>query len=307
MRDIFPEIQIPLEYIGWHIRQSTSIEAICTNFAAEILSSGNVADPTKTIAATTTTATTAAAAVTTHEQDDTLQTLYDVFSSLPRDRIQAVYSRMKTADNPNWYDDLVNELLSEKPGPSSTSKRSRDDEFVVTDDMDSNEYERLLAILPDIDPDFALERYLKFLEEAPSSAASNQTDFDQLVSHLIEHGYVKLTDKLERVRNERLKENLRNSPFDLEDFLKTFSDPLVSFYDQTKPRSESYKIHAHIYLANAFARVSSEHIRDVLTGTNHRFAPALKQLKEEFFSYHSSARKKSNNGIWADLSFRMCP
>ena len=287
MRDIFPEIKIPLEYIGWHIRQSTSIEAICSSFVAEILSFGKVADPT----AMTTTSTTTAPM--TSALDDTLQTLYDVFSSLSRDRIQAVYARVKTDKNPNWYDDVVNELLYDNPGPSTTEKRSFDTMSVAPDDMNSNDYERLLAILPDIDPDYALESYMKFLEETTSSTASNQTDFDRLVSNLIENGYVKITDKLERVRNERLKENLRNPPFDIDDFLKTFFDPLVSFYDHSKPRSESYKAHAYIYLANAFARVSSEHIREVLERANHRFPPALKQLKDEFFNYHSNTRKKS--------------
>lgn len=256
-----------------------------------------------TTTTTDATITTTTAALTTSAPDDTIETLYDVFSSLSRDRIQAVYARLKTDKNPNWYDDVVNELLNDNPGPSTTGKRSFDAMSVAPDDMNSNEYERLLAILPDIDPDYALESYMKFLEETSSSSAANQTDFDRLVSNLIEHGYVKLTDKLERVRNERLKENLRNPPFEIDDFLKTFADPLVSFYDQSKPRSESYKAHAYIYLANAFARVSSDHIQEVLERVNHRFPPALKQLKEEFFSYHSNTRKKANNGNSTSFGF----
>ena len=179
-----------------------------------------------------------------------MQTLYDVFNSIPHDHIESVYTRLKNESNPNWYDDIVNELLSYDVIKPLTTKRS-------FDEMDINdEYDRLLAILPDIDPDYALETYTKFLE-----TSSDKKDLNILITSLIEHGYIKLTNKLERLRNERLKENLREPKFEIEEFLKTFSNPLEYFYDQTKTVSESYKTHAYIYLANAFARIPSDHIK----------------------------------------------
>jgi hypothetical protein len=216
--------------------------------------------------------------------DDTLQTLYDVFNSIPRDHIETVYSRLKNPTNPNWYDDIVNELLSYDIIKSPTNKRSFDEQ----DERSSDEYERLLAILPDIDPDYALECYMKFLE-----TSTNTTDLNILITSLIERGYVKVTDKLERLRNERLKENLREPKFEIEEFLKTFPNPLEYFYDRTKAVSESYKTHAYIYIANAFARFSSDYIKEVLTYNNYRFAPTIKQLQEEFYTYH---KNKTNHG-----------
>lgn len=233
-------------------------------------------------------------------EDDTLQTLYDVFNTIPRPHIESVYSRLKNLENPHWYDDIVNELLSYdmiKPSlppttttttdAATTSKRSFD-EINSHDENPSDDYERLLAILPDIDPEYAMENYMKFLE-----TATEPGDLNTLVTSLIEHGYEKYTTKLERRRNERLKENLRQPKFEMEEFLKTFPNPLEYFYDRTKTVSESYKTHAYIYLANAFARLSSEYIREVLDTNNHRFAPAMKQLQEEFFTYHV---KKSHHG-----------
>ncbi|CAF1552595.1 unnamed protein product, partial [Adineta steineri] len=208
LHDIFPDIKIPLEFIGWHIRQSTSIENICSNFVAEILSFGKVTDPTKdsnsiekSSATSTTTASAAAAATTViipsiTSKDDVLQTLYDVFNSIPHDHIDNVYIRLKNSSNVNWYDDIVNELLSYNEVKPVTSKRSFD-EINIEDEYHPEEYDRLLAILPDIDPDYALESYMKFLEQSP-----NKTDLNVLITNLIENGYVKLKDKLERLRNE---------------------------------------------------------------------------------------------------------
>lgn len=279
LRDIFPEIQIPLDIIGWHIRQSTSIETICENFAAEILAFGGVRDPSKDVHPP---ATTTAAPF----EDDTLQTLYDVFNAIPRPHIEEVYSRLKKHENPHWYDDIVNELLSyDMIKPTTMNKRPLDDE---AEEISSDGYERLLAILPDIDPDYAMESYMKFLETSTDSS-----DLNALVTSLIEHGYEKITTQLERRRNERLKENLREPKFEMDEFLKTFPNPLEYFYDRTKTVSESYKTHAYIYLANAFARLSSDYIREILTANNHRFAPSMKQLQEEFFTYHA---RKSNRG-----------
>lgn len=144
----------------------------------------------------------------------------------------------------------------------------------------NDEYERLLAILPDIDPDYAFESYMKFLE----TSTTDKTDLNVLITNLIEHGYVKVTEKLERLRNERLKENLREPKFEIEEFLKTFPNPLEYFYDRTKNLSESYKNHAYIYLANAFARFTSDYIKQILILNNYRFAPAMKQLHKDFFT-----------------------
>jgi hypothetical protein len=288
LQDIFPDIKIPLEIIGWHIRQSNSIDAICSNFAAEILSFGSVLDPTEKGSHQPLEPTTSTAKPPSITNDDTLKTLCDVFNSIPRDHIESVYSRLKNPTNANWYDDIVNELLSyDIIKPSTTNKRSFD-EMDIQDDNPSDEYERLLAILPDIDPDYALESYMKFLETSPDN-----TDLNVLITSLIEQGYVKLTDKLERQRNEQLKENLRNPKFEMEEFLKTFSNPLEYFYDRTKSVSESYKNHAYIYIANAFARLTSDYIREVLEYNNHRFAPTMKQLQEEFYTYH---KNKTNPG-----------
>ena len=234
---------------------------------------------------TTTTTATASPAVT----EDTLQTLYDVFNSIPRDHIKDVYVRLKNESNPNWYDDIVNELLSYDTLQTSTSKRSFDDMNVNDDDFIPDEYNRLLAILPDIDPDYALESYMKFAE-----SSSDKPDLNTLITSLIEHGYVKLTEKLERIRNERLKENLRHPKFEIEEFLKTFSNPLEYFYDLTKNVSEAYKKHSYIYLANAFARISSEHIKEVLEMNNYRFAPSMRQLREEFFAYNMNSTQRRN-------------
>ena len=268
-----------MDIIGWHIRQSTSIETICENFATEILSFGGVRDPTKDSHPPPTT-------TSTPIEDDTLQTLYDVFNTIPRPHIEEVYSRLKKQDNPHWYDDIVNELLSyEMIKPTTTNKRSLDDE---PEEIASDGYERLLAILPDIDPDYAMESYMTFLETSMDSS-----DLNSLVTSLIERGYEKLTMKLERRRNERLKENLREPKFEIDEFLKTFPNPLEYFYDRTKTVSESYKNHAYIYLANAFARLSSDYIREILNANNSRFAPAMKQLQEEFYTYHA---RKPNHG-----------
>ena len=282
LNDIFPEIKIPLEFIGWHIRQSTSIETICSNFAAEILAQGYVTDPTEI----------QTAPPSTEVNDDVLQTLYDVFNSIPHDHIKNVYIRLKNDQTPNWYDDIVNELLSYNNTKPSTHKRALS-EVHLDDDVSSDEYQRLVAILPDIDPDYAMESYLKFVETSPN----DKPDLNQLITSLIEQGYVKLTEKLERQRNERLKENLRHPKFEIEEFLKTFPNPLDYFYDQTKSVSESYKTHAYIYLANAFARVPSDYIRQVLTSMNHRFAPAMKQLQGEFFTYHINANNQRTNPV----------
>ncbi|CAF4601521.1 unnamed protein product, partial [Rotaria magnacalcarata] len=77
--------------------------------------------------------------------------------------------------------------------------------------------------------DYALERYMQYLEH-PSS----KPDLNVLITNLIEHGYVKLTEKLECLRNERLKQNLREPKFEINEFLKTFPNPLEYFYDRTK-------------------------------------------------------------------------
>jgi hypothetical protein len=181
----------------------------------------------------------------------------------------------------------VNELLSYDIIKLTTNKRSFD-EMDIQDETSSDEYERLLAILPDIDPDYAMECYMKFLE-----TSADTTDLNVLITSLIERGYVKLTDKLESQRNEQLKENLREPKFEIEEFLKTFPNPLEYFYDRTKTVSESYKTHAYIYIANAFARLSSDYIKEVLTSNNYRFTPTIKQLQEEFYTYH---KNKSNRG-----------
>ncbi|CAF1453982.1 unnamed protein product [Adineta steineri] len=311
LHDIFPDIKIPLEFIGWHIRQSTSIETICSNFVAEILSFGKVTDPTKdsnlieksSVTSTTTTASAAAAATTvitpsTITKDDVLQTLYDVFNSIPHDHIDNVYIRLKNSSNVNWYDDIVNELLSYNEVKPVTSKRSFD-EINIEDEYHPEEYDRLLAILPDIDPDYALESYMKFLEQSP-----NKTDLNVLITNLIENGYVKLKDKLERLRNERLKENLREPKFEIEEFLKTFPNPSEYFYDRTKTVSESYKKHAYTYIANAFARVPSDYIKQVLNYNNYRFAPTMDQLQQEFKTYHVNQGKKSSDAVPKRLNNR---
>ncbi|CAF1135745.1 unnamed protein product [Adineta ricciae] len=288
LHDIFPHVKVPLEIIGWHIHRSTSVDVACSDIAAEILSSGKVTDPTKdasTIEPTTTTTATASPTIT----DDTLQTLYDVFNTVPRDHIKDVYVRLKNESNPNWYDDIVNELLSYDTLQPSTSKRSFDDMNVDDDEFIPDEYHRLLAILPDIDPDYALETYMKFAE-----SSSDKPDLSALITSLIEHGYVKLTEKLERIRNERLKENLRHPKFEIEEFLKTFSNPMEYFYDLTKNVSEAYKKHSYIYLANAFARISSEHIKEVLEMNNYRFAPSMRQLRDEFFTYNMNSNQQRN-------------
>jgi hypothetical protein len=286
---MFPEIKIPLEIIGWHIRQSNSIETICSNFAAEILSFGNVIDPT-IIEQSSSTITTNPPPPAATIHDDTLQTLYDVFNTIPHDHIENVYTRLKTTNNPNWYDDIVTELLSYDIIEPLTNKRSFD-EMNIEDENLSDEYERLLAILPDIDPDYAYECYIKFLE----TSSSDRKDLNILITSLIEHGYTKLTDKLERLRNERLKENLRNPKFEIEEFLKTFPNPLEYFYDRTKNVSESYKTHAYIYLANAFSRLSSDYIKQILNSNNYRFAPSMKQLQEEFYTYHIKKSSKDTS------------
>lgn len=283
LRDIFPDIKIPLEYIGWHLRRSTSVETICDNFVAEILASGQVKDPTINQPETTTT-------------DSVLISLYDVFNTIPREHIELVYNRFKQTKNPNWYDDIVNELLTHPTLQTPNKKRSIEMTTTTFDDemdgnWDPNEYQRILAILPDIDPDFAWESYTKYLER---TSDTTNNDFNQFIGSLIEQGYTKITNKIERLKNEQLKENLRNPKFDIEEFLKTFPNPLVYFYDQTKTHSESYQNHAFIYLANAFARISPDHIREKLKQNNFRFAPSLKQLQEEFFTYHSNLRKKKD-------------
>jgi hypothetical protein len=213
--------------------------------------------------------------------------LYDVFNSIPHDHIENVYNRLKNANNPNWYDDIVNELLSYNVIKPLTNKRPFD-EINHNDENLPDEYERLVAVLPDIDPDYAFERYIKFFE-----TSSDTTDLNVLITHLIEHGYIKLTDKLERLRNEKLKENLREPKFEIEEFLKTFPNPLEYFYDRTKNVSESYKTHAYIYIANAFARLTTDYIKQILINNNYRFAPTMKQLQEEFYTYH---KKKSHDG-----------
>lgn len=223
--------------------------------------------------------------------DDTLQSLFDVFNEIPQDYIKTVYTRLKDPHNQNWYDDIVNELLSYNVIQSPTNKRSFD-EMNVSEEFVPDEYNRLLAILPDIDPDYALERYMKYA----ASSLSNQPDLNVLITNLIENGYVKVSEKLERIRNERLKENLRNPKFEINEFLKTFPNPLEYFYDETKTVSESYKKHAYIYLANAFARITSDYINEVLFIHNHRFAPSMKHLQQDFQEYHINHRKSSNNG-----------
>ena len=298
---MFPEIHIPLEIIGWHVHHSTNIEAICSNFAAEILSFGKVNDPTKDRKqieenVTPTVTSTEASPII---NNDVLQTLYDVFTSIPRDHIQNTYIRLKDTKNPNWYDDIVNELLSYDMTKSSINKRSLD-EMYIEDKFVPDQYSRLLAILPDIDPDYALESYMKYTE-----AASDKTDLNTFITSLIEHGYVKHTDKLECLRNQRLKENLRNPRFEMEEFLKTFPDPLAYFYDRTKNVSESYKYHAYVYLANAFARISSDYIKYVLSNNNYRFAPAMKQLQEEFHTYHVNQKKSSGGNSREQYSFSL--
>ena len=200
---------------------------------------------------------------------------------------------MKSVSNLNWYDDIVNELLSYDAAKSLPTKRSFD-EMHIEDEFLPDEYDRLMAILPDIDPDYALESYMKFLE-----SSTTRKDLNILITRLIEQGYVKVTDKLERLRNERLKENLREPKFEIEEFLKTFSNPLEYFYDRTKHVSESYKTHAYIYLANAFARIPSDYIRQILNNNNYRFAPTMKQLQEEFYTYHlnqNNYKRGSNDG-----------
>lgn len=292
LHDIFPQVHIPLEIIGWHISQSTPIEAICSNVASEILSFGEVIDPRKTessIEEKPPTNVTTTASTLTAMNDDALQSLYDVFISIPHDHIKNTYVQLKNPGNPNWYDDIVNELLSYSVEKPSTNKRSYD-EMNTEDAFIPDEYNRLLAVLPDIDPDYAFESYMNHLQ-----SSSNKIDLNVLIASLIEHGYVKITDKLERLRNERLKENFRNPKFEIDEFLKTFSNPLEYFYDRTKRVSESYKTHAYIYLANAFARVSSDYIKEVLARNNHRFAPAMKQLQEEFFTYHVNQNNEKNN------------
>ncbi|CAF4977860.1 unnamed protein product [Rotaria sp. Silwood1] len=301
LHDIFPEIQIPLEFIGWHIRQSRSIEAICSIFATEILSFGQVIDPRKTqnqIEEQTASANSHTSKQTTIT-DDTLQTLYDVFNEIPREHIENLYINFKNTNNPNWYDDIVNELLSYNVMKTSTNKRSYDQMIIDDIVFIPDEYNRLLAILPDIDPDYALECYMKYREKS-----SDNTDLNILITSLIEHGYIKLTDKLERLRNERLKENLRNPKFEINEFLKTFPNPLEYFYDRTKNVSESYKNHTYIYLSNAFARISTDYIKQVLNNNNYRFAPSMKQLQEEFYTYHTNQNKKSNDTIVKRLNHR---
>ncbi|CAF2665103.1 unnamed protein product [Rotaria sp. Silwood2] len=305
LHDIFPEIEIPLEIIGWHIRQSTSIEAICSIFASEILSFGEVIDPRKTTNQIDgqTASTSNHTPNQTTINDDTLKTLYDVFNSIPRDHIENIYIHFKNSNNPNWYDDIVNELLSYNVIKPSTNKRSYDEMIIDDIIFIPDEYNRLLAILPDIDPDYALECYMKYRE-----TSSDKTDLNVLITSLIEHGYVKLTDKLERLRNERLKENLREPKFEINEFLKTFPNPLEYFYDRTKNVSESYKNHTYIYLANAFARISIDYIKQILNNNNYRFAPSMKQLQEEFQTYHinqnKQSKKKSNDTMSKRLNHR---
>ena len=256
--------------------------------ATEILSFGKVLDPTQTETTASSTTT------TTTNTDDVLQTLYSVFNSIPRDHIDRVYSRLKNEQNPNWYDDIVNELLSYDVIKPLSNKRLHE-ETNGEDEFHPEEFDRLLAILPDIDPDYASNAYMNFLE-----TSTDQTDLNTLITNLIERGYVKLTEKLERVRNERLKENLRQPKFEIEEFLRTFPNPLEYFYDRTKNLSEAYKTHAYIYLANAFARITSGHIKQVLEYNNYRFAPAMKQLQEEFYTYH---RKKSADSKFEKILF----
>lgn len=217
-------------------------------------------------------------------KDETLQSLYDVFHSIPHDHIDKVYNQLKDSSNPNWYDNIINELLSyDVLRTSNTTEEHRHDEHDHSD-----EYERLLAILPDIDPDYAMECYLKFVENS-----SESIDLTMLITSLIERGYEKVTDKLERSRRERCKENIREPKFHIEEFLKTFSNPSEYFYDRTKNVSDAYKTHARIYLSNAFARISRTYINEVLERNNYRFAPSLKQLQEEFSNYH---RRQSYDG-----------
>ncbi|CAM2727175.1 unnamed protein product [Rotaria socialis] len=300
LRDIFPDVKLPLEVIGWHIRQSTPIETICSNIATEILVYGQAVDPRKSQAEehTASNAPTTISTPIATTNDDTLQTLYDVFNSIPRDHIDNAYARLKNANNPNWYDDIVNELLSYDGDKSATNKRSTD-QMIVDDIFVPDEYNRLFAVLPDLDPDYALQRYMQYLEHS-----SSKPDLNVLITNLIEHGYVKLTEKLERSRNERLKQNLREPKFEINEFLKTFPNPLEYFYDRTKNVSESYKSHAFIYLANAFASVPIGHIREILSNHNYRFAPAMKQLQEEFQAYHINQRKKSRNSTSQALKHR---
>lgn len=266
MKNIFPDLEIPYDFIGRHLRQSKSVDTVCDDLVNEILQFGHLIDPTSNRFE--------------ESPDENLQTLYEVFDSIPRERIRTVYDQFKTEKNPNWYDDLLNQLLAEQ-----INKRRAEPETNAFENNDN--YQRLLAILPDIDPDYALEIYLEQFE----NNYSNKFDFNRFLSNLIEKGYPKVTEKLERLRNERWKENLRNPTFDIEEFLKTFPDPLTYFYDQTKKSSESYKNHAFIYLANAFARVSLDWIENILEQNNHRFASALDQLKQEFSNYHMNKRR----------------
>jgi hypothetical protein len=280
LHDIFPDVEVPSEYIGWHLRQSISVDTICSNLVSEILSSGQVNDPTSNQPVNS-----------TINIDETLQTLFDVFNHVPRVHVQNTYNRLKNNSSTAWYDELVNELLAYDvlDKSSSTSKRPVDDD---TDQLLSNGYERILAILPDIDPDYAQQCYVSFLE----TFTTYQKDYNVFISNLIESGYTKITDKIATARHRQLKENLTKYAFNIEEFLKTFPNPLVYFYDQTKNVSESYRTHAYIYLANAFARISSVHIRKVLEYNNYRFPSAIKQLQEEFSTYHVNTRKKSNHG-----------
>ncbi|CAF0957227.1 unnamed protein product [Rotaria sordida] len=304
LHDIFPEIEIPLDIIGWHIRQSTSIEAICSHFVSEILSFGQVTDPRQTtndIQEQIISSSSCTPKQTTIN-DDTLKTLYDVFNTIPHDYIENIYIQFKNSNNPNWYDDIVNELLSYNLIKPSINKRSYDDMIIDDIIFIPDEYNRLLAILPDIDPDYALECYMRYRE-----TSSDKTDLNILITSLIENGYIKLIDKLERLHNERLKENLREPKFEINEFLKTFPNPLEYFYDRTKNLSESYKKHAYIYLANAFARVSIDYIKQILSNNNYRFAPSIKQLQEEFQTYHINQNKqgkKSNDAVLKRLNQR---
>ncbi|CAF2865108.1 unnamed protein product [Rotaria sp. Silwood2] len=244
LHDIFPEIEIPLEIIGWHIRQSISIEAICSIFASEILSFGEVIDPRKTTNQIDgqTASTSNHTPNQTTINDDTLKTLYDVFNSIPRDHIENIYIHFKNSNNPNWYDDIVNELLSYNVIKPSTNKRSYDEMIIDDIIFIPDEYNRLLAILPDIDPDYALECYMKYRE-----TSSDKTDLNVLITSLIEH-------------------------------------------------------------ANAFARISIDYIKQILNNNNYRFAPSMKQLQEEFQTYHinqnKQSKKKSNDTMSKRLNHR---
>ncbi|CAF1287862.1 unnamed protein product [Didymodactylos carnosus] len=381
LTEIFPEINVSNAIVNWHLQQhknnddlSQVIENICAEFVSQIFNFGQIIDPTKddvkndkTITSTSATATangfvmnypntvsvnhvqfpstsTAAAASTilSNDNKEELQTLFEVFNTIPRPYITTLYNTMSHINNPNWHDDIVNELLTynerqQKPSSASSSttsplfpipksvtsttsggslqkrfqiysttpptitteqkKRSLssvDDSIDIENLFINDEYERILAILPDCDPEYAMEEYSKYLRSIAET--HQQQDLNNLITSMIERGYTKIKDKIEQNRNERLKENISNPIFEIEDFLRTFPNPLEYFYDCTKTMSESYQRHAYIYLANAFTRVPSEQIKTILIENNYRFSPSLKQLKTDYNNYHQKSKSKSNDG-----------